>query len=86
MGSTIIAANLRTNRFEIKTEEKNYTGDIADEVFETVDNITLNLKYAAEIQEVTERSEATDELTKPKYLLLSLKLVSNEQTILRRQP
>ena len=69
---TLIAASLRTNRFEIKTEEKTYTGDIAEEVFETVENITLNLKYTAEIQEVTERSEATDELTKPKYLLLSL--------------
>ncbi|MDE0425703.1 MAG: hypothetical protein OXN25_12635 [Candidatus Poribacteria bacterium] len=69
---TLIAASLRTNRFEIKTVEKTYTGDIADEVLETADNITLNLKYTAEIQEVTERSEATDELTKPKYLLLSL--------------
>lgn len=69
---TLIAASLRTNRFEIKTEEKTYTGDIADEVLETVDNITLNLKYTAEIQEITERSEATDELTKPKYILLSL--------------
>lgn len=69
---TLIAASLRTNRFEIKTVEKTYTGDIADEVLETVDNITLNLRYTAEIQEVTERSEATDELTKPKYLLLSL--------------
>ena len=68
----LIAASLRTNRFEIKAAEKTYTGDIADQVFETVESITLNLKYTAEIQEVTERSEATDELTKPKYLLLSL--------------
>ena len=69
---TLIAASLRTNRFEIKTDEKNYTGDIADEVFATIENITLNLKYTAEIQEVTERSEVTDELTNPKYILLSL--------------
>ena len=69
---TLIAASLRTNRFEIKTPERTYTGDIAEEVFETVENITLNLKYTAEMQEVTERSEATDELTKPKYILLSL--------------
>ena len=68
----LIAANLRTNRFEIKTDNKNYTGDIAEEFFENVDNITLNLEYTAEIQEITERSEATGELTKPKYLLLSL--------------
>lgn len=68
----LIGASLRTNRFEIKTTEKTYTGDIADEVFETVENVTLNRQYTAEIQEITERSEATDELTKPKYLLLSL--------------
>ncbi len=74
----LIAAHLRTNRFEIKTSEKTYTGDIADEVFETVENITLNLKYTAEIHEITERSEATNELTNPKYELLSLKLNSNE--------
>ena len=69
----LIGASLRTNRFEIKTTEKTYTGDIADAVFETVENVTLNRQYTAEIQEVTERSEATDELTKPKYLLLSLR-------------
>ncbi len=69
----LIAASLRTNRFEIKTTEKTYTGDIADEVFETVENVTLNQQYTAEIQEITERSEATDELTRPKYLLLSLR-------------
>lgn len=70
---TLIAASLRLNRFEIKTTEKTYTGDIADEVFETVENVTLNREYTAEIQEVSERNEATDELTKPKYLLLSLR-------------
>ena len=70
---TLIGASLRSNRFEIKTVEKTYTGDIADEVFETVENVTLNREYTAEIQEVTERSEATNELTKPKYLLLSLR-------------
>ena len=68
----LIAASLRTNSFEIKTAEKTYTGDIAGAFFETAENITLNLKYTAEIQEVPERSETTDELTKPKYLLLSL--------------
>ena len=69
----LIAASLRTNRFEIKTPEKTYKGDIADEVFEIVEDITLNRQYTADIQEVTERSEATDELTKPTYLLLSLR-------------
>ena len=68
----LISGSVRTNRFEIKTSEKTYAGDIADEVFETVENITLNRQYTAEIQELTERSETTDELTKPKYLLLNL--------------
>lgn len=68
----LIAANLRTNSFEIKTDKKNYTGDIAEELFESVDSIILNFRYTAEIQEITKRSEATGELTKPKYLLLSL--------------
>ncbi|RKU36981.1 hypothetical protein C6496_11515 [Candidatus Poribacteria bacterium] len=69
---TLIGAFLRPKTFEIKTEKKIYKGHIADEAFEIVRNATLNQKYTAEIQEVTERSEATDELTKPKYLLLSL--------------
>jgi hypothetical protein len=38
-----------------------------------VRNATLGQEYTAEIQEIIERSEATDELTKPKYLLLSLR-------------
>ena len=69
----LIGASLRSNRFEIRTPEKTYVGDIAGEVFETVENVTLNREYIAEIQEVTERSEATNELTKPKYLLFSLR-------------
>ena len=69
---TLIGAFLRPKTFEIKTQKKTYKGHIADEAFETVRNATLNQEYTAEIQEATQRSEATDELTKPKYLLLSL--------------
>ena len=69
---TLIGAVLRSKTFEIKTWKKTYKGHITDEAFETVRNATLNQEYTAEIQEITERSEATDELTKPKYLLLSL--------------
>ena len=75
---TLIGAFLRPKTFEIKTCKKTYKGHIADEAFETVRNATLNQEYTAEIQEVTERSKATDELTKPKYLLLSLVLAGNQ--------
>lgn len=70
---TLTGAFLRSKRFEIETTEKPYTGDIADEALETVKNATLSREYTATIQEITQRSEATDEITKPKYLLLSLR-------------
>ena len=69
---TLTGAFLRSKRFEIETIEKTYTGDIADEAIETVKNATLSREYTATIQEITQRSEATDEITKPKYQLLSL--------------
>ena len=69
---TLTGAFLRSKRFEIETTEKTYTGDIADEAIETVKNATLSREYTATIQEITQRSEATDEITKPKYQLLSL--------------
>ena len=70
---TLIGAVLRSKTFEIKTAKKTYKGHITSKAFETVRNATLGREYTAEIQEVTERSEATDELTKPTYLLLSLR-------------
>ena len=76
---TLIGAVLRSKTFEIKTRKKTYKGHITDEAFETVRNATLNQEYTAEIQEVTERSKITDELTKPKYLLLSLKSLKENQ-------
>ena len=70
---TLTGAFLSTKKFEIATTEKPYTGDIADEALETVKDATLSREYTATIQEITQRSEATNEITKPKYLLLSLK-------------
>jgi hypothetical protein len=70
---TLMGAFLRSKRFEIETTEKTYTGDIADEAIETVSNATLSREYTATIQEITQRNEATDEITKPKYQLLSLR-------------
>ena len=70
---TLTGAFLRSKRFEIETTEKTYTGDIADEAIETVKNATLSREYTATIQEITQKSEVTDEITKPKYQLLSLR-------------
>ena len=69
---TLTGAFLRSKRFEIETTEKTYTGDIVDEAIETVRNATLSREYTATIQEITQRNEATNEITKPKYQLLSL--------------
>ena len=70
---TLTGVWLRSKRFQIETTEETYTGKIADKVFETVSKPTVNQEYTAEIQEITERSETTDEITKTKYQLLSLK-------------
>ena len=69
---TLTGAFLRSKRFEIETTEKTYTGDIADEAFESVSKATLSRVYTVTIQEITQRNEATDEITKPEYQLLSL--------------
>jgi len=70
---TLIGASLKSKRFEIETTEKPYTGDIADEALETVKNATLSREYTATIREISQRSEATDEITKTEYQLLSLR-------------
>ena len=62
-----------SKRFEIQTAEKTLSGTIAEEAIESVSTATLSRIYTAELQEVHERSETTDEITKPKYQLLSLR-------------
>lgn len=62
---------LSNKTFEIEITDKPYKGKITDEAIETVKNATLSQIYTAEIQEITERSETTDE-TKTRYELLSL--------------
>ena len=70
---TLTGAFLRSKRFEIETTEEIYTGKIADEAFEAVSKATLSREYTVTIQEITQRNEATDEITKPRYQLLSLR-------------
>ena len=73
INGTLIGAFLKSKRFEIETTEKNYTGSITDEAIEAVSTATLSRDYTVEIQEITERHETTDEITKPKYQLISLR-------------
>ena len=70
---TLVGASLNTKRFEIQTSEKLYIGDIADQAIEAISMVRINGQYTARIQEITERRETTDEITKPKYQLLSLR-------------
>ena len=63
---------LSNKRFEIETTDETYSGKIRDEAIASVSTATLSQIYTAVIQEVTERSETTDEITKTQYLLLSL--------------
>ena len=60
---TLIGAFLKSKRFEIETTEIVYTGSIADEAIKVVSTATLSREYTATIQEIT----------KPKYQLLSLR-------------
>ena len=68
----LTGAFLSNKTFEIETTDKTYKGKITDEAIETVRNATLSQIYTAEIQEITERSETTNE-TKTRYQLLSLR-------------
>ena len=68
----LTGAFLSNKTFEIETTDRPYKGKITDQAIETVRNATLSRIYTAEIQEITERSETTDEI-KTKYQLLSLR-------------
>ena len=68
----LTGALLSKKRFEIETTDETYTGKIRDEAIASVSSATLSRIYTAVIQEVAERSETTDEITKTQYLLLSL--------------
>ena len=70
---TLIGAFLKSKRFEIETTEIVCTESIADEAIKVVSTATLSREYTATIQEITKKREATDEITKPKYQLLSLR-------------
>ncbi len=70
---TLIGASLKSKRFEIDANGKVYSGSIADEAIEAISTARMSAEYTARIQEITERHETTDEITKPKYQLMSLR-------------
>ena len=69
---TLIGVWPKSKKFEIITTERPYTGKIADEAIETASSATLRREHTAEIQEITIKSEATNEIIKTEYQLLSL--------------
>lgn len=69
---TLTAVHLRIKTFEIETiEEERYSGTITEEAIDAVSTATLSREYNARIQEITTRSETTNEVD-TKYKLLSL--------------
>ena len=69
---TLTAVHLRNKTFEIETiEEERYSGTITEEASDAVSTATLSREYNARIQEITTRSETTNEVD-TKYKLLSL--------------
>ena len=68
----LIGISLSTKRFEIKTENKTYKGSIEKNADKSIKNATMSRKYKAEIKEILNKSEATDEVVKIEYSLLKL--------------
>ena len=68
----LIGLSLSRKRFEIKTENKPYKGFVLKDADSSIRNATISRRYEAKIQEILNKSEATDEVVKTEYLLLKL--------------
>ena len=68
----LIGISLSSKKFEIKTETKLYKGFILKDADNSIKNATVSHRYKAEIKEILNKSEATDEVVKTEYLLLKL--------------
>ena len=71
----LIGLSLSRKRFEIKTENKTYKGFILKDADSSIKNATISRGYKAKIEEILNKSEATDEIVKTEYLLLKLELI-----------
>jgi hypothetical protein len=74
----LIGANIRTKRFEIFTRERNYAGEVSDEVFEVFRKATLSRQYKAQIRETVKTKPATG-TTKSRFSLVSLETYETEE-------
>ena len=68
----LIGIFLSSKKFEIKTENKTYKGFILKDADSSIKNATMSRRYKAQIKEILNKSEATDEVVKTEYLLLEL--------------
>ena len=71
----LIGLSLSRRRFEIKTENKTYKGFILKGADSSIRNATISRRYEAKIEEILNRSEATDEVVKTEYLLQKLEAI-----------
>ena len=68
----LIGISLSSKKFEVKTENKPYKGFILKDADSSIKNATISRRYKAEIKEIFNKSQATDEIVKTEYLLLKL--------------
>ena len=68
----LVGIFLSSKRFEIKTENETYKGFILEDADNSIKNATISRRYEAQIKEILNKSEATDEVVKTEYLLLKL--------------
>ena len=68
----LIGISLSSKKFEIKTKNKPYKGFILKDADSSIKNATIGRRYKAEIKEILNKSQVTDEIVKTEYLLLKL--------------
>lgn len=69
----LIGLSLRRKSFEIKgDDDEPYRGHIQKDPDSSIENATISRRYRAELKEILNRSEITDEVVKVEYLLLKL--------------
>lgn len=68
----LIGISLSGKKFEIKTKNKTYKGFVLKDADSSIKNATVSRRYKAEIKEILNKSQATDEIVKTEYLLLKL--------------
>ena len=65
----------KSNKFQMKTEEKDFEGTAPDQVFESIGKPKINETYTAKILQTVTRNQTTDEPPSVEYELLKLEPV-----------